>query len=474
MSDREDGETTDHGHDTEPFDTIDIDAIPDAIVIADAETRRIVRTNRAAVEMFGYERGALLGGRQTELHPSENTEEYIEAFHRGLDGQRVNRLQSGAPVLIVTADGETVPVEINVQRLTAGGDEYLMGIFREASAQLAREQAFTRATSELEALLDHVPIPVSLFDTNGIVKRWNHAAERKFGYTTEQIVGQQVGRFTDNEEFSSLLDRVTDGEALQNYRMKFRKKGGSVVSTEVNIAPIYVEGAITGVVVAAIDTSDRRQREQQLAVLYRMIRHNLRNELNVIRGWAEEITIDTQEDERAVTKVVDASDRLWRLADDIVDIPRVREDGEQSVTARQTATLATKLSEKLHTNGGVVDVETAVESTAGQVQVEAVQAMLDLCSSLLAPDDNATVTLMIDSLDTHTKVSITSNKTLLSKGQRIIIQQGTEDPLQHASEVRTAQSYLTIQAIGGTVTLQQETADAPATDLRVEIPRVDV
>lgn len=456
-----------------PYESIALDKIPDAVLIADAATRRIVRVNRAATELFQCQRDYLLGCRQTELHPTGEADAYAEAFQRGLDNRRVNRLQSGAPLFIQTAKGQSVPVEINVELLTTGDNDYLMGIFRESSDQLARERAIKQTTNRLETLLEAIPVPVAVIDTNGVVERWNQAAEQTLGYTADSIIGESYSLFTDSAEFASVFTRVLDGEMLRNYTTTLRGKDGSRIPAVIDACPIYVDDTITGVVGTAIDSSDRQQREQQLDLLHRMTRHNLRNELSVIRGWAEVIAHRESDFEKASKKITSASDRLLELSDKVRDISRVIADEQQHVKTRSVDTVVTELSAQLRANSSVITTETAVDSATGQIRSKAGEAVYGLFDNLLRCGDDATVDLTVATADSYVRLLTTSDTPLLCEGERSLIRDGTETPLQHASGLEIARSYLTLRSIGGAVVVGADSSNAPATSLRVEIPRAD-
>jgi len=67
------------------------------------------------------------------------------------------------------------------------------------------------------------------------------------------------------------------------------------------------------------DVTEDRQREQQLAVLNRVLRHNLRNETTVIGGYADLLENALSDPERAAQagKIEDASDRLLAIAEKV-------------------------------------------------------------------------------------------------------------------------------------------------------------
>lgn len=452
-----------------------LESIPDAVVIAEANTRRIVYANPAANDLFQCQPGELIGRHQTDLHPEEEADAYAEAFERGLQGQRVNRLRSGDPLFIepVGGDDEAVPVEITVQTISADDGEYLMGVFRDISEQLARERALKRTTGRLETLLETLPVPVAVLDTDSTVVRWNRAAEETFGYPADQIVGQQYSLFTDAEEFASLLERVCEGETLQNYRTALRAKDGSRVPAELSARPVYEDGSVSEIAGTAIDLSSQRQRKQQLDVLYRVARHNLRNELNIIQGWAETIRGSDTEYSDAATEIMNASDRLIQLSDRMKNFRRPTNQETHGVAPQEVNVLVSTVSDQLRTNDGVVKLDITTGSIAGQVRATAAEAISELCNNMFECDDGAAVRVEADCADTHTELSVRSDTPLLCSGERVLIQQGTETPLNHATGLAIAQSYLTIRRIGGSVSLGPGLADTPAADLRVELPRID-
>jgi len=471
--------------------TVGLDSVPDAVLIADAESRRIVRVNTAAEALFECEADDLVGRRQTELHPAEDTTAYVEAFQRGLDGQRVDRLQSGDPVFVETADGERVPVEITVERITADGDDYLMGVFREVSAQLARERALEWTTSRLDTLLDALPVPVGVFDTDGVVQRWNEAAREVFGYASEEIVGQRYPLFIDDEEFPTLLDRVTDGETLQNYRTTLRADDGSRVPVTINVRPIYRGETVAGVVGTAVDLSDRYQREQQLDLLHRMARHNFRNELSVVRGWGQALQNDLQarddvhterpdetedggiDPQTATANIVAASDRLLELSEEVVSIRNAVSDRERQIRPVPIREVVSTLSAQLRSDEDVAEVDVTGRSVSGQVQQRPAEATSELFTDLFAGRDGASVHLDAETAANYTKLRLEGDTRLFRESEQTLIQQGTETALRHASGLTIARAYLTIQSVGGTVALGRGPTDVPASSLRIELPRVD-
>jgi len=121
-----------------------LQAAPDPIFVADAETGEIIEVNEAAEAFRGQPREEIVGRHQRELHPPEAETAYCDLFERHIaEGGTKRRLPDGSPIYAVTADGDRIPVEISVETIELDGQTVVYGIFRDISEQLAYERALT-------------------------------------------------------------------------------------------------------------------------------------------------------------------------------------------------------------------------------------------------------------------------------------------------------------------------------------------
>lgn len=121
-----------------------IEAAPDPIFVADAETGRVVETNRAAERLRGEDRSSIIGRHQSELHPAGERDRYRRLFERAVehDGGTFGRFPEGTQVHATTADGEErIPVEINCRVVDLPDGTVIHGIFRDISERVYFEEA---------------------------------------------------------------------------------------------------------------------------------------------------------------------------------------------------------------------------------------------------------------------------------------------------------------------------------------------
>jgi PAS domain S-box-containing protein len=100
-------------------------------------------------------------------------------------------------------------------------------------------------------------------DLNSIILTWNPAAERLFGYTSAEAVGQSIrmiipAELQDEEDF--VLSRVRAGEAVRHYETIRQRKGGARIPISLTVSPIFdAHGKVIAASKIARDISDRKQ-----------------------------------------------------------------------------------------------------------------------------------------------------------------------------------------------------------------------
>ncbi len=239
-----------------------VSGIPDAVIVARAGSGEIVAANEAAGSLFEGDPNRLVGRDQQELHPSADAELYREAFARGLDDERVTRLADGRQVYVDTLEGNRTPVEINAQRIEADGRAFLLGVFRDITDRRERERRLEQTETRLNALIDATPVPVAALDDQLRVTLWNQAAEETLGYAESDVLGETYTLFVDQRQFEAAAARVLEGERLDGYETVLRAQDGSRVEVALSARPLVEDGAITGLVGAAVDVTSENRRRQ--------------------------------------------------------------------------------------------------------------------------------------------------------------------------------------------------------------------
>ena len=106
---------------------------------------------------------------------------------------------------------------------------------------------------------------------SGIVTSWNNGAERIFGYTAAEIVGQPVSILAAPDrldEMPLILSKIKQGLRVEHYETRRRKKNGQIIDVALTVSPVRdTAGQIVGASKIARDISDRKQAEENRALL---------------------------------------------------------------------------------------------------------------------------------------------------------------------------------------------------------------
>ena len=118
------------------------------------------------------------------------------------------------------------------------------------------------AAGHFRALVESSQDAILSKDALGVITSWNPAAERLYGYTPEETIGQAISLLIPEdrrgEEFE-ILEKVLGGERVEHYETERRRKDGSIVTVSLTVSPIRGEsGKIEGASVVARDVTRRR------------------------------------------------------------------------------------------------------------------------------------------------------------------------------------------------------------------------
>ena len=199
------------------------------------------------------------------------------------------------------------------------------------------------ARSLLAAIVDSTDDPTVGMTLDGTIISWNSAAERNYGYRSEEAVGRSIHLITGpggRREMELILDQVARGVPVTHHNTVRRRKDGTQQHVEVTISPIRdAAGAVIGAASVARDISERLQFEQALArardealaaaqlksQFVAMVSHEIRTPMNGVIGLTA-LLLDTPlgPAQRRYTEAIGASGRaLLTIINDILDFSKI-------------------------------------------------------------------------------------------------------------------------------------------------------
>jgi PAS domain S-box-containing protein len=163
----------------------------DGIIAIDE--RGLVRSfNPAAERLFGYSAEDIIGRNVGILMPSPFREEHDGYLRRYFETRTPRMIGVGRELVGLRKDGSTFPLELAISEMVLPDRRMFTGIIRDVTQRKQAEEALREANATLRAVIATSPLGICVTDNEGVVKSWKSAAERIFGWTEVDAVGQRL------------------------------------------------------------------------------------------------------------------------------------------------------------------------------------------------------------------------------------------------------------------------------------------
>ncbi len=149
---------------------------------------------------------------------------------------------------------------------------------RDITSRKRIEIELQKKTDHLDGIIQASPLAIFTLDTHGIVQTWNSAAERIFGWTAEEAIGQWIP-FVDQStksEAQAIFNRVMQGNNMTGIETIRHRKDGQPIDINIYAAPLHnAQGEITGLVGVLEDISKRKHYELEREELLAKVQHDI-------------------------------------------------------------------------------------------------------------------------------------------------------------------------------------------------------
>jgi PAS domain S-box-containing protein len=417
-----------------------VTAAPDAIFLVDAQTGRIVEANESAEELTGRPAAELVGSDVTSVHPPDGADRYRATFRRTVEtGECPSQAEDGRQLYVRRADGSDVPVEMSTEVVELDGRDYVQSIVRDVSDRRERERELRLKNRAIE----NAPVGITIADaesnadTGNEIVYVNEHFEEITGYDGDEILGRDCrflqGPDTDPDRTGRIGDALDRREAIETEVLNYRVDG-SRFWNHLSIAPVADErGDPTHFVGFQRDVTDRKRRDQLISVLNRVLRHNLRNEMNVVLMETERLQGRLDGAEAAMAeRIHDCARTLTELGERARDIQRVTRsaaDPAPGDVAALVGNVADRLREE-HPEASVT-ISAPTERTA-LVSDALPEAVAELGTNAIR-HGGETVEFEVREADHGTVVRVADDGPGLPEAERRILEGAEETQLDHGS-----------------------------------------
>jgi PAS domain S-box-containing protein len=153
--------------------------------------------------------------------------------------------------------------------------------------------------SWLAAIVESSDDAIVSKNLNGIITSWNGGAQRIFGYTAEEAIGQPITIVIPHDrqdEERTILSRIRRGDRIDHFETIRRRKDGSPIAISLTVSPVKTaDGTIVGASKIARDITEQKRAQEQIATLAREAEHRSKNLLANVHATVKLSQADTPE-----------------------------------------------------------------------------------------------------------------------------------------------------------------------------------
>ncbi|OYR38727.1 histidine kinase N-terminal 7TM domain-containing protein [Halorubrum sp. Hd13] len=440
--------------------------LADGVVVVDA-TGRIVDVNEPArglfpsvavgrdvVEAFDSAPGVVEAMRGARTESSREGEFRVTLTdgesHRFLtvDAHAIDGADAGAP----PRDG-------------AGGTVLL---FRDVTERETLQRRY-------RTLIEKSPNVVAVCGTDGLARYVSPSIERLLGHSPAEVEGRPIVDLVhpdDELESQRAFERAFETDEPQPLDHRIAHADGNWRRFETTVERLFDD--TEEVVITATDVTESRRYEQRLQVLNRVLRHDLKNDTNVIGGYADLLRDHVDEDGGDYLDIIDRKvETLTHLSDQAREID-VALHNEAEQTRIDLARLVERLSESLESSfpDATVRVSTpdAAVAHADELLESAVRNVLE--NAVVHNDrERPTVDVTVAAAGGGYRIEVADDGPGIPPVERAVFSEARETALEHASGLGLWLVHWIVTGSGGELDI--ETRDPTGTVVRMRLPAAD-
>jgi len=302
-----------------------IESSDDGIVSKDLNGT-ITSWNNSAERIFGYNAKEMIGHSILKLIPKHLHEEEPKIIAQLKRGIRVDHFETQR----MHKDGRLIDVSLTISPVF-DGNKNIIGI-----SKIVRDMTLHRKAEvdgkRLMAIVETSDDAIISKDLNSIITSWNESAERIFGFSAKDMIGQSILKIIPEErhkEEPEILGKLLKGERIDHFETERLKKDGSLICVSLTISPIKnSSGKVIGVSKIARDITDRKLIEQKKGEFLAFVSHELKTPLTSLKSYIQ-VALQKTSDiiflRKALTRAEVQVSKMEAMIKDFLNISRFEE-----------------------------------------------------------------------------------------------------------------------------------------------------
>jgi len=261
------------------------------VYVFDGDDYHFELVNRGARENLGYSMEELRRLTPWELKPEFTKDQFLQFIAPLKNGEVPNLLFE---TVHERKDGSHYNVAVQLQFFPG-----IENLFYASISDITDRKHAEQAQAHLAAIVASSSEAIISKTLEGTVKSWNRAAEKIFGYSAEEMIGQSIRLLIPSErqaEEDAILDKISRAEMISNYETVRLCRDGSMIDVSVNVSPIFDgAGKVIGASKIAHDIGERKRAEERERLLIGEVNHRAKNMLTLVQVIARQTAASDSE-----------------------------------------------------------------------------------------------------------------------------------------------------------------------------------
>jgi PAS domain S-box-containing protein len=343
-------------------------------VISISANGAILDFNPACEKLFGYRADEVLGRNVKMLMPDPFRSEHDGYIQNYKETRQRKVIGIGREVVGLRKDGTTFPMELSVGEIQDGEQRAFVGIIRDITSRARLEQGLRDSDAQHRAIIDTAVDGIIIIDLLGTVRLFNPACVKMFGYSDNEILGQNVKMLMPSpyydEHDTYLQNYANSGERKIigiGRQVTGRRKNGETFPMELSVGETKVDNGrfFVGVIrdvtaqkeaeealqrskaelkrrleeIGNLAEEASRAREEAVAAnrakskFLAAMSHEIRTPMNGVLGMIDALqyTEQTDEQKKITATIRDAGEDLVNILSNILDLSKI-EAGHLEIT----------------------------------------------------------------------------------------------------------------------------------------------
>lgn len=274
-----------------------INTVVDPIFVKDREHRWVL-LNDSFCKFMGYKLEDLVGKSDYDFFPKSEADIFWkkdeEVFKNKLDNVNEEAFTDYSGIT------HTIITKKSLYK-NEKGDEFIVGIISDVTNIKKTADALKTSDEKLKAIVTAANDAIIMLDDKGMITFWNKAAEKIFGYSTEEVVGKDCHKLlaperyhADSKKAYETFSKTGEGSAIgKTVELAGKKRDGSEFSIELSLSAIKIDNKWNAVGVLR-DVTERKkymndlERFQKVTIGREKRIIELKNEIKRLKGEIKE------------------------------------------------------------------------------------------------------------------------------------------------------------------------------------------